>query len=199
MCSELYEPAVTSSDVKASPSGPASSTHGQPAPEGAEYLVQHRKDTWRGGVPLQSAGTSLLYVPNMCCKHEKRARTLCKCHLAGSNIRMTMSLTLGRHELQFTCTFLYTEDCAVLHIICCVSAESFGNEGPIRSRLVDNGYHGEPDPAKGARLGNGPGPRAWNHHQVDAEQPAHPGPPANASRPARPMVHHQLLRTSMQM
>ncbi|KAL0040376.1 hypothetical protein WJX77_005316 [Trebouxia sp. C0004] len=117
--SELYEPAVTSSDVKASPSRPGPSTPGQPTPEGAEYLVQNRKDTWRGIVPLQSA------------------------------------------------VFL-------------------GNEGPIRSRLVDNGYHGEPDPAKGAR--SGPGPTAWNHQQVDAEQPAHPGPPANASRPARPMA-----------
>lgn len=119
--SELYEPAVTSSDVKASPSQPGLSTPGLPTPEGAEYLIQHRKDTWRGNVTLQSA------VP-------------------------------------------------------------LGNEGPIRSRLVDNGYHGEPDPAKGARSGTGPGPRAWNQQQVDAEQPAHPGPPANASRPARPMA-----------
>ncbi|KAA6420239.1 MAG: hypothetical protein FRX49_09723 [Trebouxia sp. A1-2] len=119
--SELYEPAVTSSDVKESPSRPGPSTPGQPRPEGAEYPVQRRKDTWRGNVTLQSA------VP-------------------------------------------------------------LGSEGPIRSRLVDNGYHGEPDPAKGARLGNGPGPRAWNHQQADAEQPAHPGPPANASRPARPMA-----------
>ncbi|DBA93794.1 TPA: hypothetical protein ACH3X3_013849 [Trebouxia sp. C0006] len=119
--SELYEPAVTSSDVKASPSRPGPSTPGQSMPEGAEYLVQHRKDTWRGNGTLQSA------VP-------------------------------------------------------------LGNEGPIRSRLVDNGYHGESDPSKGARLGNGLGPRAWNHQQVDAEQPAHLGPPANASRPARPMA-----------
>ncbi|KAL0042518.1 hypothetical protein WJX79_002196 [Trebouxia sp. C0005] len=119
--SELYEPAVTSSDVKESPSRPGPSTPGQPRPEGAEYPVQRRKDTWRGNVTLQSA------VP-------------------------------------------------------------LGSEGPIRSRLVDNRYHGEPDPAKGARLGNGPGPRAWNHQQADAEQPAHPGPPANASRPARPMA-----------
>ncbi len=57
MCSELYEPVVTSSDVKASPSRPGASNPGQPTPEGAEYLVQHRKDTWRGNGTLQSAGT----------------------------------------------------------------------------------------------------------------------------------------------
>ena len=58
MCSELYEPAVTSSDVKESPSRPGPSTPGQPRPEGAEYPVQRRKDTWRGNVTLQSAGTA---------------------------------------------------------------------------------------------------------------------------------------------
>ena len=92
MCSELHEPAVTSSNVKASPSRPGPSAAGQPTPEGAEYLVQHRKDTWRGSIPLQSAGTS----PHMYLVHAasmRRRHRLCA-NAIGKN-KMTMNLTFG--------------------------------------------------------------------------------------------------------
>ena len=61
-----------------------------------------------------------------------------------------------------------------------IFAVTLGIEGPIRSRLVENGYLGEGDPAKGVRQGSGP--RAWPQ-QDDPEANAFSGPPVSSNRP----------------
>ena len=61
-----------------------------------------------------------------------------------------------------------------------IFAVVLGNEGPIRSRLVENGYLGEGDSAKGVRQGSVP--RAWPQ-QNDPEANAFSGPPVNSNRP----------------
>lgn len=58
---------------------------------------------------------------------------------------------------------------------CCL-----GFEGPIRSRLVENGYLGEVEPAKGMRQGTGT--KAWPQPD-EAEANAHSGLATSANRP----------------
>lgn len=61
-----------------------------------------------------------------------------------------------------------------------IFAVTAGFEGPIRSRLVENGYLGEGDSATGVRQGSGP--RAWSQ-QDEAEANAFSGPPISSNRP----------------
>ncbi|KAL3144278.1 hypothetical protein ABBQ32_004044 [Trebouxia sp. C0010 RCD-2024] len=60
------------------------------------------------------------------------------------------------------------------------AAQPPGFEGPIRSRLVENGYLGEVEPAKGMRQGSGT--KAWPQPD-EAEASAHSGLAASANRP----------------
>ena len=75
----------------------------------------------------------------------------------------------------------------------CASVAPASNEGPIRSRLVENGHINEVEGGKGVRQGNAPAPRARNYQQDSAEQSANPGPQANPSRPVRAMVRSCLF------
>ena len=61
-------------------------------------------------------------------------------------------------------------------------------DGPIRSRLVENGSLGQLEHVKAGSQTHGLGPGTCNHQQEDAEQSTLTGVPANFSRPARPMV-----------
>lgn len=77
-----------------------------------------------------------------------------------------------------------------------IVAFATGFEGPIRSRLVENGYLGEADPAKGVRQGSAP--RAWPQ-QDEAEGSPYSGPPVNSNRPVvgdtghRPLLTHDTV------
>lgn len=69
-----------------------------------------------------------------------------------------------------------------------------GFEGPIRSRLVENGYLGEADPAKAVRQGSAP--RAWPQ-QDEAEGSAYSGLPVNGNRPVVCDTSHRPLLTNI--
>ena len=67
-----------------------------------------------------------------------------------------------------------------------ILAVAIGFEGPIRSRLVENGYLGEAEPAKGMKQGSGS--RAWPQ-QDEAEANANLGLPASSNRPMVDNTH----------
>lgn len=69
-----------------------------------------------------------------------------------------------------------------------------GFEGPIRSRLVENGYLGEADPATAVRQGSAP--RAWPQ-QDEAEGSAYSGLPVNGNRPVVCDTSHRPLLTNI--
>lgn len=75
-----------------------------------------------------------------------------------------------------------------------IFAFTTGFEGPIRSRLVENGYLGEVDPAKGVRQGSAP--RAWPQ-QDEAEGSGYSGPPVSSHRPVVCDTGHRPLLTNI--
>lgn len=77
-----------------------------------------------------------------------------------------------------------------------IFAVAVGFEGPIRSRLVENGYLGEGDVAAAVRQGSGP--RAWPQ-QDETEANAFSGLPVSSNRPMvdntsqRPLLTHGMF------
>ena len=99
------------------------------------------------------------------------------------NIRIIAEGCIGLmvHSCQASTTLASTRSsgssCHTFHGICSFAGPR--NEGPIRSRLVENGglTDGPLAHQLPSRQGSGPGPRAWNHQKDDEEQDTLPGPP----------------------
>ena len=180
-CSELYEPANRMRAQVAS----LPIVHGLPMPH-AEMSAQQRKDSWRG----RSASANLAQGQML---PDVEGSLPQKDSWRGKGAPQPPGVLNHAHHLQtyhasqnsdylFRTSSCLSRQCtspvgatARRHICDCPSCLGF--EGPIRSRLVENGYLGEVEPAKGMR--QGAGAKAWPQ-QDEAEANPHPGPPTNS-------------------